>query len=364
MAIFIKLDELMKEKGYTLSRLADEIGITVANLSNFKTGKISEIRLSTLERICEILGCQPGDLVEYRKLEKKKIIPLFLDYSGTSDLLLKGGAENVKKFFDSIIEMQRKSNCEVQITMVTGSAFESAKSKYKLLYELANNYELPDLFVGAVAEYCGFLISKDGYISLLPLDTRILDKQRDISAIAEKYGGAINPDVTSMYNVLFDEISRTDLAKFSEEIDELINDEEIETITYYDDYGKECDIKPKIHSKSEVVYMLVKKLRETAEFPFVIIGGDSQEEDLKMYTSNKERFEEMGLGTVFIAPANIGELTATDKNIIVGKWENADGITDCIKGLTSRMRVNEDGGIEIWKRYVLFSNMIARSSWI
>lgn len=258
MAIISNLEELMKEKGYTLGKLAEKVGISPVNLSNIKNGNISAIRFSTLEEICRVLECQPGDILKYQEVTRKKVIPLFLDYSGTTDLLLKGGAENVKKFFDAIIAMQNKSNCEVQITMITGSAFESARSKYKLLYELAENYGLPNLFDGAVAEYCGFIIKKDKTGKLLTLDTRILGKRADIENIVNQYNGRISPEVTSMYNINFEDITRTDLAKVSEEIDRIINSDDIETVTYYDSYGKECDVKPKNIQKQNRYLCLLK----------------------------------------------------------------------------------------------------------
>lgn len=348
MAIVTNLEEVMKEKGYTLVELAKEVGISTVNLSKIKNGNISAIRFSTLDEICKVLECEPGDILKYKEINKKKVIPLFLDYSGTTDLLLKGGAENVKKFFDSIIAMQSKSNYEIQITMITGSSFESAKSKYKLLNVLAENYGLPNLFDGVVAEYCGFIIRKDKSRRLLTLDTRILDKRAEIEDIAEQYGGKISPEVTSIYNISFHEITRTRLAEISEQIEKIIDCPDIETVTYYDAYGKECDVKPKKHSKSEAVYMLTKKLKEKYDIPFVIIGGDSQDEDLKMYTINKQRMKEkMGLKTVFIAPTNIGEIANNDEDIIIGNWANSDGIAQCIETLSERMKVKEDGGIEL-----------------
>lgn len=347
MAIVTNLEEIMKEKGYNLVKLAEEVGISPVNLSNIKNGNISAIRFSTLDEICRILECQPGDILKYKEINKKRVIPLFLDYSGTTDLLLKGGAENVKKFFDSIIALQSKFNSEVQITMITGSSFESAKSKYKLLYELAENYGLPNLFDGVVAEYCGFIIKKDKSSQLLTLDTRILEKRPEIENIVKQYTGKISPEVTSMYNIVFDDITRTDLARVSEQIENIFGYDDIESVTYYDSYGKECDIKPKKHSKSESVLMITKKLKEKYEIPFIIIGGDSQDEDLKMYTENKERMKKLGLSTVFIAPSNIGKKAYNDRNIIVGDWENSDGIAQCIEKLISIIKLKEDGGIEI-----------------
>ncbi len=347
MAIIAKLDIIMKEKGYTVGKLAEKVGISPVNLSNIKNGNISAIRFSTLNEICKVLKCQPGDILEYNELDKKKVIPLFLDYSGTTDLLLKGGAENVKRFFDAINQMQLKSKCEVQITMVTGSSFESAKSKFKLLNELAENYGLNNLFSGVVAEYCGFIIRKDKLVKLFSLDTRLLEKKYEIEQIINPFGGIINPSNISMYNVFFNNISRTDLATVSEQIEKLLNDDELETVNYYDSYGKEIDIKPKIHSKSEAVYRIVEELNEKYDIPFVIIGGDSQDEDLKMYTQNKDRISKIGLQTIFIAPSNICEFLNLDNNIIVGNWEKPEGVAECIEKINLMMTVNEEGEIII-----------------
>ena len=69
MAIIINLDKILERQGMKSNELADKIGITTANLSILKTGKAKAIRFSTLEAICEILNCQPGDILEY--LEEK-----------------------------------------------------------------------------------------------------------------------------------------------------------------------------------------------------------------------------------------------------------------------------------------------------
>jgi putative transcriptional regulator len=66
MAIVIKLDELLHARRMTLTELADQVDITLANLSILKTGKARAIRFSTLGAICQALKCQPGDLIEYR----------------------------------------------------------------------------------------------------------------------------------------------------------------------------------------------------------------------------------------------------------------------------------------------------------
>ena len=66
MAVIVKLDELLHERRMTLTELAQRIDITLANLSILKTGKARAIRFSTLEAICGVLACQPGDLLEFR----------------------------------------------------------------------------------------------------------------------------------------------------------------------------------------------------------------------------------------------------------------------------------------------------------
>lgn len=72
MAIILRLDRVMADRKITLNELAEKVGITNANLSNIKTGKISAIRFSTLDAICRELNCQPGDILEYDESESIK----------------------------------------------------------------------------------------------------------------------------------------------------------------------------------------------------------------------------------------------------------------------------------------------------
>jgi len=69
MAIVLRLDRVMADRKISLNNLADKIGIANVNLSKIKTGKISAIRFSTLDAICDILDCQPGDILEYKRDE-------------------------------------------------------------------------------------------------------------------------------------------------------------------------------------------------------------------------------------------------------------------------------------------------------
>ena len=68
-SLFIRrLTQLMEEKNLTQVELAEKIGITPANLSILKTGKAKAVRFSTLNAICKILNCQPGDILEYKEI--------------------------------------------------------------------------------------------------------------------------------------------------------------------------------------------------------------------------------------------------------------------------------------------------------
>ncbi|MEV0528619.1 helix-turn-helix transcriptional regulator [Streptomyces sp. NPDC050439] len=65
-AIVVHLDRLLLEREMTLTELAERVGVTHANLSILKNGRARAIRFTTLTRICEVLNCQPGDLLDYR----------------------------------------------------------------------------------------------------------------------------------------------------------------------------------------------------------------------------------------------------------------------------------------------------------
>lgn len=65
MAIILRLDRMMADRKISLNELAEKVGIANVNLSNIKTGKVSAIRFSTLNAICDVLDCQPGDLLEF-----------------------------------------------------------------------------------------------------------------------------------------------------------------------------------------------------------------------------------------------------------------------------------------------------------
>jgi putative transcriptional regulator len=71
MPIVVKLDDMLHDRRMTLTELAEQVGMTLANLSILKTGKARAIRFSTLEAVCDALSCQPGDLLRFETVKKR-----------------------------------------------------------------------------------------------------------------------------------------------------------------------------------------------------------------------------------------------------------------------------------------------------
>ncbi|MEM6913495.1 MAG: helix-turn-helix transcriptional regulator [Pseudomonadota bacterium] len=67
MTIRVTLDKILAERDMSLTELSDRVGITIANLSILKTGKAKAVRFTTLEKICRVLDCQPGEILEFEK---------------------------------------------------------------------------------------------------------------------------------------------------------------------------------------------------------------------------------------------------------------------------------------------------------
>lgn len=67
--IIVNLDVMLAKRKMSLTELSERVGLTMANLSILKTGKAKAVRFGTLDALCRVLGCQPGDLLEYREDE-------------------------------------------------------------------------------------------------------------------------------------------------------------------------------------------------------------------------------------------------------------------------------------------------------
>lgn len=70
MAIQVNLDVMLAKRKMSVTELSEQVGITMANISILKTGKAKAVRFSTLNKICQVLNCQPGDILEYTEDEE------------------------------------------------------------------------------------------------------------------------------------------------------------------------------------------------------------------------------------------------------------------------------------------------------
>ena len=67
MSIILRLDRVMADRKISLNELSEKVGVANVNLSKLKNGRVNAIRFSTLEAICDVLNCQPGDILEYKR---------------------------------------------------------------------------------------------------------------------------------------------------------------------------------------------------------------------------------------------------------------------------------------------------------
>ncbi|MBR3999986.1 MAG: helix-turn-helix transcriptional regulator [Clostridia bacterium] len=72
MPIILRLDRVMADRKMSLTELSEKVGVANVNLSKLKNGRVSAIRFSTLEAICDVLDCQPGDILEFQRDESAR----------------------------------------------------------------------------------------------------------------------------------------------------------------------------------------------------------------------------------------------------------------------------------------------------
>ena len=242
MGVRIDISEYLKRNNMTQKDLAVHLNITDANLSNLLSGKSYKGLWDNLEKMAALFNCSIGDMIV--QTPTKKIIPMFLDYSGTTDNLLKGGVENLKKFLDAINALERKltledpnhDEYEIRAYIITGTSTKKALPKVVPFHQMAKRYGMPTLFNSAVTEYCGFdvqfndNIPVDEEIKTDPDDKEsfnryftsnvlvknlqvIEDSREEINEILRDYTDGegteayIASDVKSMFNVQFGKIS-------------------------------------------------------------------------------------------------------------------------------------------------------------
>ena len=283
-------------------------------------------------------------------MSNQTIIPIFLDWTGTINEILftekEIGAVKLKRFFDSIKNLENKTNSKAIITVVSGSSLSSSKSRLNIINQLAINYGMSDLFQFMVAEYSGYLIESNGTVTKLDsISSELLYKQDEIKKFLEnKQDIKINTDVTTYINIIFsNQVPEEVYNEYTEKIREQCGNT-FDFLASFDEYGKEFDIKSKSLTKKNAVSHMIPIILNKYKghnIPFILAGGDTEKEDFQMSLADTG-----GIKIIPISPSNndISKDIIDRFNVIVGKGNNIDGISDSID------RVSEFGGHRyIWK---------------
>ena len=86
MPIILRLDRVMADRKMSLNELSEKVGVANVNLSKLKNGRVSAIRFSTLEAICDVLDCQPGDILEFEREENKPVLSAIDTANGAMEI--------------------------------------------------------------------------------------------------------------------------------------------------------------------------------------------------------------------------------------------------------------------------------------
>jgi len=395
----IDIKKYLKLKKITQVELAKKINLTEQNLSKMLNGTTEYISIDKIDKILNILDCKPEDIFIFEK--NKRIIPIFLDYSGTTDLLVKGGIDNFKSFLDSISSLERRINStsgkeyEIRLIITTGADYKKAIAKFEPLHILAKNYGLNNLFSTVIAEFATYEINFNKGVAekkkLISLDPVIAQNKDKIEKIVSKYNGRLSSDVAGSINIHFyskedilkeyyekkglnyleiknildgisvekeyekidktglpNTISKEEMIMVKEDIRKLFPNQKIDIIINHDEYGIECDIKNENNTKYMAVEKILDEIKENNEIGMVIIGGTFKKEDINIYTYCKERFSKDGIEVLMIIPdtsKNVTKEILDDKNVILADWTNNKGITNGIDTITKRIKVNSRGDI-------------------
>ena len=188
-------------------------------------------------------------------------------------------------------------------------------------------------------------MNKEKTIQLKPIDSRLIEKRPEIEIIANRFNVEISNNYTSIYNIFFNKkITRSELAKISEMLDDVINCNEIEVITYYDKYGCEIDIKDKENSKANAVLILTNSLKTAYDISLVVMGGAPLKNDWDMYKNSKNELNKMRCDVIdIITPGfeEAKEIDHNDKDVIPIDLSKYDNISKLFVEINSRLNRNK-----------------------
>jgi len=144
MAIIVRLDRVMADRKIKLLDLANKVGITYANLSNLKNGKVNAIRFSTLESICKELNCQPGDILEYLDDEIMNLINSF----AKSDIEVEGALNRLYAYANmkgENISLELAKECFNLDNKITIEKIKKVVSDYYKIEDIALDSRKKDI---------------------------------------------------------------------------------------------------------------------------------------------------------------------------------------------------------------------------
>jgi len=274
---------------------------------------------------------------------EQKIIPIFLDWTGTMNHITSEGeeigAEKFKKFLESIKNLEEKTGARAVVTIISGSPVSSAQPKIKLLSTLSNNQIGYSVFIGMVAEYCGYFVNDNsGVKQLTKAPEELFSHTQELKERFISWGnGDIDTEVSTYMGILLnDNTSKEDYERYLAETRGLFS-QEYDISGYFDEYGKGIDIKSIKTNKKEAVETVIRGLIEAykpEQILAIITGGDSYQEDVPMAYSNVG-----GIPIIPIAPNNsdIPQEVIEKLGIIVGNGENVLGISDSINAVATRL---------------------------
>lgn len=274
----------------------------------------------------------------------EKIIPIFLDWTGTMNHITSDGeeigAEKFKKFLESIRNLEESTKAKVVVTIISGSPVSSAKSKIEMLKTLSCNQIGYNIFLGMVAEYCGYIVSSASeVIQLTSAPEELISRTPELKERFKSWGnGDIDTEVSTYMGILLnDDTAQENYMRYLAEVKASFGGE-YDVSGYFDEYGKGIDIKATTTNKRMAVEAVMRKLGGTYrpdQILTIITGGDSNQEDVPMAFS-----EVNGIPIIPIAPNNsdIPQEVIEKLGIIVGNGENILGISDSINTVANRFK--------------------------
>lgn len=279
---------------------------------------------------------------------KEKVIPIFLDWAGTTDKLLaegETGEENLKMFFNATKSLQKASGARPIITIVSGGDVEETERNLRELNEISKEYGIENLFENAVAEYSGYRIGKDGNVTKLQEMPQVLADKTPVvkSILDQEETGRINEKINIYNNIIFPEdTQREKFDKILGLIQAECDDEFGFSISFSKD-EKEIYMRHKSTNKEETVKLMMEEYNEKYEVDSVICGGDSLKVDVPMARGARNASDKK---TYFIAPFNldIPEQTPEIEGVEVVKSDSANSrsISDGINSISIMIEKSKD----------------------